>query len=77
MYILQFVHFYLYKKNEILYFCSKGKSEKPVTSEDLSKLPYLTRVVKEALRIIPSVQAVDRELHQDIVLGMELFIDTL
>nr|XP_054759900.1 cytochrome P450 4V2-like [Lytechinus pictus] len=45
-----------------------GKSDRPVTSDDLSKLPYLSRVVKETLRITPPVPGIARELDEDIVI---------
>eukprot|EP00057_Strongylocentrotus_purpuratus_P030954 XP_783176.3 PREDICTED: cytochrome P450 4V2 [Strongylocentrotus purpuratus] len=44
-----------------------GESERPVTSDDLSKLPYLSRVIKETLRITPPVPGLSRELDEDIV----------
>ena len=46
-----------------------GDSDRPVTSDDLSKLSYLNRVVKEALRMVPSVPLIVRTLDDDIVLG--------
>eukprot|EP00057_Strongylocentrotus_purpuratus_P003571 XP_003726922.1 PREDICTED: cytochrome P450 4V2 [Strongylocentrotus purpuratus] len=45
-----------------------GDSIRPVTSDDLSRLSYLTRIVKESLRIIPAVPMVARSLDEDIVL---------
>lgn len=49
--------------------CQTGDSIRPVTSDDLSRLSYLTRIVKESLRIIPAVPMVARSLDEDIVLG--------
>ena len=48
-----------------------GNSSRPVTTEDLSKLPYLKCVVKESLRILPSVPYVFRALEEDITLGKQ------
>ena len=47
-----------------------GGSDRPVTSDDLAKMTYLTCVMKETLRISPSVPVVVRSLEEDIVLGM-------
>lgn len=49
--------------------CQTGDSIRPVTSDDLSRLSYLTRIVKESLRIIPAVPMVARSLDEDVVLG--------
>ncbi|XP_030835606.1 cytochrome P450 4V2-like [Strongylocentrotus purpuratus] len=45
-----------------------GDSMRPVTSDDLSRLQYLTCVVKETLRLIPSVPSIFRKLDEDIML---------
>ncbi|NWR68882.1 CP4V2 protein, partial [Centropus unirufus] len=42
-----------------------GNSERPVTMDDLKKLRYLECVVKEALRIFPSVPLFARTLRED------------
>lgn len=52
----------------------QGESERPVTSDDLSRLPYLSRVIKETLRITPPVPGLSRELDEDIVVGKSVFL---
>ncbi|XP_070264337.1 cytochrome P450 4V2-like isoform X2 [Myotis yumanensis] len=46
-----------------------GNSDRPVTSEDLKKLKYLECVIKETLRIFPSVPIIARELNEDCDVG--------
>lgn len=50
-----------------------GDSMRPVTSDDLSRLQYLTCVVKETLRLIPSVPSIFRKLDEDIMLGNSIY----
>ncbi|XP_041469495.1 cytochrome P450 4V2-like [Lytechinus variegatus] len=44
-----------------------GKSERPVTSDDISKMSYLNCVVKESLRLIPAVPGIGRDIEDDII----------
>jgi len=43
--------------------------DRPVTSKDLTDMKYLERIVKEALRMFPSVPMISRNLANDTNLG--------
>jgi cytochrome P450 len=43
--------------------------DRPITSQDLTRMKYLECVIKESLRIYPSVPFIQRKLDNDIVLG--------
>lgn len=46
-------------------YCVKGESDRPINTEDLKKLKYLESVIKEALRLFPSVPFFARSLGED------------
>ncbi len=45
--------------------CVSGESERPINSEDLKKLRYLECVIKESLRLFPSVPFFARTVGED------------
>lgn len=50
-----------------------GDSEVPANVKELSQLKYLERVIKETLRIFPSVPLIMRELVEDVKLGNSVY----
>ncbi|XP_033123120.1 cytochrome P450 4C1-like [Anneissia japonica] len=45
-----------------------GNDDRPATKEDLSKMNYLERVIKECLRMKPPVTAIGRQLDEDTMI---------
>lgn len=46
-----------------------GYSTEPATSKEIAQLHYLGRVIKETLRLYPSVPIASRNLSEDITIG--------
>lgn len=51
-----------------------GDDEQRVaTYRDLNEMKYLERVLKESLRIYPSVPNISRKVNEDIIIGRQKF----
>lgn len=54
-----------------IWFWTGGNTERPVTMDDLKNLRYLECVLKEALRIFPSVPLFARTLREDCCISKQ------
>lgn len=54
----------------IAFVAFSGDSGRPITMDDLKQLRYLDCVIKEALRLFPSVPFFARSLQEDCYISM-------
>lgn len=47
--------------------------QRPITPQDVLKMQYLDKVIKESQRVIPVVPVIARTLDQDLKIGEEIF----
>ena len=49
-----------------------GDSDRPATMADISNMKYLECVIKESLRLYPSVTEVERLIEEELEIGRDL-----
>ena len=54
-----------------------GDSDQPASAAEFGEMKYLDAVIKEILRIYPSVPFIGRQIVEDFMLGKVILLKTL